>query len=351
MSDSAFAEPTLLASASAPVTRAPWWELTLQVPHATADDAGALLVDAGAMGVETFTPAAFLRRAWQQHASMGPGRPLDPSHEAAANGAYLVASFEGDMAREDVLALMRDALSGIVPATATDAAALTSRNDAAWAHAWREHFKPLKIGRTLWIVPRWETAFTPPYGSTVITIDPGMAFGTGQHATTSLCLKAIERRLAAAQRLATPVDVLDVGAGSGILAIAALLLGAPSATLIDIDELALSACRDNVAAAELTSRATISATWPAADRTFHLVVANILAGTLIEMMPELLSRLGQSGTLLVSGILVEQADAVTASVLRHAKAQRRVVAPVARLQHDKWVALAYGAPLDAPTRS
>jgi ribosomal protein L11 methyltransferase len=342
-------------AASSPATeliREPWWEVSLPIALARAEDAAALLVDAGAMGAQILSAAAFCERAWQGHASMGPRGPRNardrgaPLGEQAEDEQYLVASFEHALPAEQVRPSVAEALMGLASDEQLARMTVACRNDAAWAHAWKEHFKPLKVGRSLWVVPRWDTRFLPPFGSTVLSIDPGMAFGTGQHATTALCLKAIERRCQAARALGQRPDVLDVGAGSGILALAALALGAARATLVDIDEEARVACRENLAGTPYAARAQVAGELPPAAETYDLVVANILAGTLIDMMPALLARLAPRGTLLLSGILADQADAVSQAVFAEAKRTRRTLPATTRLQHGTWVALSYGAPLD-----
>lgn len=336
-----------VAPAAPRLVCAPWWEMTLHLDATLSEDAGALLIDAGAMGAQTFSVQAFAERDWQRHASMGPRKVVEPRAPSDVDACVLIASFTGDATQAEVSALVQETLRGIVPQASLQTLTVSCRNDAAWAHAWREHYKPLKLGRSLWIVPRWDTRFLPPMGSTVVRIDPGMAFGTGQHATTSLCLKAIERRVLAARAAGVPLRVLDVGAGSGILAIAALALGAQHATLTDIDPEALAACQSNVEVAGQTARACVQADLPAAGASFGLVVANILAHTLIDMMPQLLAQVAEHGTLLLSGILAEQSDDVSRAVHSASKKAGRRTPLVRRLQHDKWVALVYGAPLDA----
>jgi ribosomal protein L11 methyltransferase len=111
--------------------------------------------------------------------------------------------------------------------------------DEDWANAWREHFHPMRIGRRLLVAPTWE-AVQPRSGELVLRLDPGMAFGTGTHASTVLCLRALE------ELIRPGCTVLDVGTGSGILAVAAAMLGAGAVTALDIDPLAVRIARQNV---------------------------------------------------------------------------------------------------------
>ena len=177
--------------------------------------------------------------------------------------------------------------------------------DQVWERAWMEHFKPMQFGRRLWICP---TGYEPPDPAAVnVILDPGLAFGTGTHPTTALCLEWLESLDLAGQ------TVLDYGCGSGILAVAALKLGAVSAHGIDIDPQALTASRDNAEKNGVESRLTLGfpgdADVPAAD----VVVANILAGPLVELAGDILARLKPGGQLALSGILAEQVETVKAA--------------------------------------
>lgn len=196
--------------------------------------------------------------------------------------------------------------------------------DDDWATAWQRDWKAVAVGKRLWVRPSFcEPA---PEGRLDIVLEPGMAFGTGGHATTRLCLEAIERIMDA-----EPVaDVLDMGAGSGILAIAAAGLGARRVLAVDNDPDAVAACRANARAnaVELTCR--LADTPPA--ETFDLVVANILAGPLMGMAPALARCVRRS--LLLSGILESQADAVAAAFTA------RGLRLVETTRMDGWVCLA-----------
>ncbi|MCG6656404.1 50S ribosomal protein L11 methyltransferase [Halomonas campisalis] len=180
--------------------------------------------------------------------------------------------------------------------------------DRDWEREWMEDFQPLRMGERLWIVPSWHR---PPDPEAVnLHLDPGLAFGTGTHPTTALCLAWLDD-LAVKGELAER-RVLDVGCGSGILAIAALRLGASVATGTDIDPQALTASRDNA------ERNTIKPTalrlcYPEqldTDGSFPVVVANILAGPLVELAPMIAGHVAPGGRLALSGILEPQAEAV-----------------------------------------
>ncbi|MGY4876531.1 50S ribosomal protein L11 methyltransferase [Vreelandella aquamarina] len=179
--------------------------------------------------------------------------------------------------------------------------------DRDWEREWMDDFKPLKMGQRLWIVPSWHT---PPEQDAVnLVLDPGLAFGTGTHPTTALCLEWLDE-LAVSGEL-EQVNVLDVGCGSGILAIAALKLGAAHADGTDIDPQALQASRDNAernAIDEMRLDLFYPEQLPPGD--YPLVTANILAGPLIELAEMIASHVAPNGRIALSGILANQASDV-----------------------------------------
>lgn len=177
--------------------------------------------------------------------------------------------------------------------------------DPGWATAWRDRFEPLKVGRRLLIVAPWNAMVATPRHRLVI--NPGQAFGTGHHPTTYGALRTIES-LCAERRFER---ALDVGTGSGVLAIAMRLLGVGHVTAIDIDPLALDNARENAALNSLDGKIRFAAT-PLArlDRRFDLITANILSSTLIAMAGALTRLLTHRGRLVLGGILNREAAAV-----------------------------------------
>ncbi|MEM7677424.1 MAG: 50S ribosomal protein L11 methyltransferase [Myxococcota bacterium] len=166
-----------------------------------------------------------------------------------------------------------------------------------WATYWRRHFQPLSFGR-VWIIPTWLDA--PAHAETVLRIDPGMAFGTGYHATTALCLHRIVE-LSPIERL------LDVGTGTGILAMGAAALGA-KVRATDNDPVAVEQARDNIEANRLSDRITVVEDGELDDsHAYDVVVANILAAPLIRLAPKITARVAPRGRLLLSGLLHNQA--------------------------------------------
>ncbi len=181
--------------------------------------------------------------------------------------------------------------------------------DQDWTRAWMDTFKPMRFGKRLWICPRH---IEPPEPNAInLRLDPGLAFGTGTHPTTSLCLRWLDAHVS---EYSGHHHVLDYGCGSGILAIAALLLGAGHTDCVDIDAQALQATRDNAATNRVSPQiATYQPEQLQAERPYDLVLANILSGPLTALAPTLASHCRPGSDLVLSGILIAQADDVRES--------------------------------------
>lgn len=175
--------------------------------------------------------------------------------------------------------------------------------DQIWERAWMEHFQPMQFGERLWVYPSGQEQSNP--GAASLILDPGLAFGTGTHPTTALCLQWL------AENDISGKTVIDFGCGSGILAVAAVLLGAKEAHAIDIDPQALSATLDNAQKNAVASK--IKTYLPEEFTPFaaELVLANILAKPLIELSDNISALVQAHGQLVLSGILKEQADSVS----------------------------------------
>ncbi len=166
-----------------------------------------------------------------------------------------------------------------------------------WANAWKKHYRPLRVGRRLVILPVWETPPAVEKEAIIIRLDPGLAFGTGLHPTTRLALQLLEEALQPGMR------VLDVGTGSGILAIAAALLGARHVVATDIDPQAVTAARKNVLENQVEEHVEVREGSFPTDETFDLVIVNILPHVILNLLDQGLWRtVDEGGHLLLSGI-------------------------------------------------
>jgi ribosomal protein L11 methyltransferase len=203
--------------------------------------------------------------------------------------------------QSDMASLQADLLQSLRLET-LPGCSVNSLAERAWEREWLKDFRPMKFGDRLWVCPGEFRVDEP--GAVVISLDPGLAFGTGTHPTTALCLEWLD------SMELHDKNVLDYGCGSGILAIAALLLGARSAVAIDIDPQALLATQQNALRNDVQERLLTAMSGDEADRKFDVLVANILAAPLIENAMSICSKLQAGGGLALSGILQPQADSV-----------------------------------------
>ncbi|MGE5591162.1 MAG: 50S ribosomal protein L11 methyltransferase [Bacillota bacterium] len=187
-------------------------------------------------------------------------------------------------------------------------------NEEDWANAWKAYFHPFRVGRRLVVVPSWEDYIESP-GDIRLTLDPGMAFGTGTHPTTSLCLEVLEEAVRSGDR------ILDVGCGSGILAIAAAKLGAESVEAMDIDPVAVQVAEENVARNGVSgsvrlARGELAAVVPPGKPSADIVVSNIIADVIIALVGDVRARLRPGGLWLAGGIIEERLPQVEEALRR-----------------------------------
>lgn len=274
-----------------------WMELALLIPESDPLELEALEDE-----LLVVTPGGFAVESWD-------APPLPGEREPVPMGWVRYLVYVG----EHVLEPARIACAAAIARWPSATMSVSPLADG-WRERWKQYFKPLAASPRFVVAPPWESAAAPD-GGHVLVIEPAMAFGTAQHETTALCLERVDALYAelGAERLAS---VLDVGTGTGILAIAASLLGAKKALGVDNDPNAVLAARDNLrlnpglAGRDLTMEGT-----PVGEvsETFDLVIANILTPTLILLKRDIAARVAPHGLLMLSGILAEQAlDIVSA---------------------------------------
>ncbi|MGE4405676.1 50S ribosomal protein L11 methyltransferase [Pseudomonas sp.] len=214
---------------------------------------------------------------------------------------HLLALFEADTDPDALLAHLQLLRGGELPEHQVEQV-----EDQDWERSWMDNFQPMRFGRRLWIVPSWHAA--PEPNAVNLLLDPGLAFGTGTHPTTALCLEWLDAQHLEGQTL------LDFGCGSGILAIAGLLLGAEHAVGTDIDSQALEASRDNAERNGIAAeRFALHLPEQLPQEPADVVVANILAGPLVSLASRIGALVKPGGRLALSGILAEQAEEVRAA--------------------------------------
>jgi len=252
--------------------------------------------------------------------------------EEVAGSARLRAFFPASASADTLAARMRDYLGGLraLGFTVGDDVLLAPLTDPGWAEAWRDHFRPRPVGDRLLIAPPWDAPRVE--GRLTIVIEPGRAFGTGQHGSTAGCLELLERTV---ERQAPPRAALDLGTGSGILAIAAALLGIPRVLAIDDDPDAVANARANLALNGVTTSVTCATADAASLQTepAPLVLANILAAAHARLAHVYRRLVAPTGLLVLGGLLEAEADD-TAEVVARAGFVRR-----STLIRDGWATL------------
>lgn len=283
-----------------------YWALTVSLDPDASDAVGNLLWEAGATGVVEEVEAIGVRlRAF-----------FPPSHGAAG----ILPRLAGYL--DDLRALAVQVGPGTVE--------VSRIAEEAWADAWRAHFRPLPIGRRLLVAPPWELPATRD-SRLLVLIEPGRAFGTGSHATTHGCLELLERAL----ERDVPARGLDVGTGSGILAIAAARLGVSAVTALDVDPDAVAAASANAERNEVGTRVRVELTgleaWSGPPAP--LVLANLLGATLIAQAPVLARCCERPGRLVAGGLLTHEAPMVVASFVPEGFALAEIV------EREGWASL------------
>jgi ribosomal protein L11 methyltransferase len=260
----------------------------------------------------------------------GLGARVDPSRPAVVRG-YVPAADPG--AAEAAATQVADALGHLQAFDLRGIGDLQTRivHEADWAEAWKAFFPVLRVGRRLVIRPTWRR-HRARRDDVVIALDPGMAFGTGLHPTTRLCLASLEP-LAADGRL-EGARVLDVGCGSGILAIAAVRLGAAATLGVDTDPIAVDATLANARRNRLGRRVRArGGSIPTGEPPFDVVLANLIAGILVPLAPGLRDELHPGGWLVASGIFVDREGEVRAAF------EAAGLAVTERMAEGDWIAL------------
>lgn len=299
-----------------------WVEISCTVPSELADIVAEYLTSLSGNGVciENLNVDAFSHSEIPESATAQIKSYFSTTEDSALRLKEIETFLEELAERQPGLVLPRPELSSV-----------TSED---WSTSWKVNFKPLRIGKRLLIVPSWEEP-QPQANDIVLRLDPGMAFGTGGHETTRLCLELLEQIMDTMPTLLTP-SVLDLGTGSGILAMAAVQLGAGRVCAVDIDPLAVDVARENLAINGLLEQVECSTTpLESLEGCFDVILANILAEELVRLAPNLSERLSPGGSLVLSGILAEKEGLVRSGF------SSQPMQYLETLTEGEWVALHY----------
>ena len=297
-----------------------WIEVSVEVDGEAAEAVADLLSRYGHQGV-VIEQAGFPIEVW-------------PDEIPPADNLIVRAYYPDDERAEEATATLREAFYQMGRLYPLPEPQFRVVSEEDWATAWKAHYHPLRLGRRLYIRPAWIDLPDALPDDIVLVMDPGMAFGTGTHPTTQLCLIALEEALEGRPAL----DVLDLGCGSGILGIAALKLGARHVLALDTDPIAVSATVENAIRNEVNDRLTAQVgsleIVQSTARRFDLAVVNILAKVIIELCEQGLGEVVRpGGTGLFSGIIEDQADDVEAAL------RSTGLEPVGRRTQGDWVVI------------
>lgn len=278
-----------------------WTDIEITVPQAYAGTAEAIatMVANGGIYIEDYSDLE--QQAWEiAHVDLIEQELLDKPRDVVKVHMYLAP----DENPAEVLPLFKERLeaSGIPYELATNG---VEQDD--WQNAWKKYYHAMDIGKRLAIVPGWEQYDTD---RTAITMDPGMAFGTGTHETTALCLEVLDERVRGGER------VLDIGTGSGILAIAALKLGAAAAEGVDIDPMCVRTAGENAARNGVEDRLTVLVgdLSDKASGVYDLITANIVAAAILSLAPHVPALLAPGAVFIASGIIDTRKEEVLAGL-------------------------------------
>ena len=302
-----------------------WTELVIEVPRAhaqTAESVATALCDGG-LYIEDY--ADLEQQVWQiAHVDLIEQDLLDKPRDVVR--IHLYASPE-----ENAAALAEDLRGRLLAAGVQHSLSQAGVRQQDWENAWKQHYHPLEIGARLAVAPSWEDY--PGAGRTVLRLDPGMAFGTGTHETTALCLEVLDGAVQGGERM------LDVGCGSGILAVAALLLGAQSALAVDIDPMAVRTAAENAQRNGVADHIQVVAgdLAGAASGQYDIITANIVADAILRLAPAIPPLLAPGGLFVASGIIDDRAAEVAAGLAAAGLTVR------ATREKNGWVAIECGA--------
>jgi ribosomal protein L11 methyltransferase len=269
-------------------TQEKWLKVEIYAAAELMDALGNFLTETGAQGVyqETLDPRLLV------------DFPETPAQET------IKAFFPQDLrSQKRIVSLQKylDSLADIFPDLAKPALKTETISDPDWGEQWKKYFKPLRVCKNIIVKPTWER-YTPASGDIVIEIDPGMAFGTGQHASTAMCLEALEDII-----IKDPVSnwkVLDVGSGTGILGITAAKLGAKDVLCVDNDEKAVEIARENASINQVADRLQIiNCDAAAVTEPRNLIIANLTTSLLVKLRRHFTSLLTPGGYMILSGII------------------------------------------------
>ncbi|WP_075982354.1 50S ribosomal protein L11 methyltransferase [Bacillus massilinigeriensis] len=305
-----------------------WSEIGIHTTNEAVEPISNILHEAGASGVVIEDPLELQKEREDQFGEIYQLNPDDYPDEGVMIKAYLpVNSFLGETVEEIKQAINNLPLFNID--IGRNLVTLSEVNEEEWATAWKKYYNPVKISERFTIVPTWENYVPVNSDELIIELDPGMAFGTGTHPTTVMCIQALERTIKKGDK------VIDVGTGSGVLSIAAALLGASSIKALDLDEVAVQSARLNIKLNKVHERVSVSQNnlLDGINDTVDVVVANILAEVILRFTDDVARVVKKDGYFIASGIIQKKKEEVKEAIIQAG------FDIVETIQMEDWVAL------------
>lgn len=305
-----------------------WSEISIHTTNEAVEPISNILHEAGASGVVIEDPFELIKERRDQFGEIYQLNPDDYPEEGVIVKAYLP---ENSFLAENVEEI-KEAINNLVLYNidiGKNDVNISEVNEEEWATAWKKYYHPVKISERFTIVPTWEDYTPVSSDELIIELDPGMAFGTGTHPTTVMCIQALERTVKTGDK------VVDVGTGSGVLSIAAAMLGAEKVTALDLDEVAVNSARLNIElnkvhhVVDVKQNNLLDGVEPGAD----IVVANILAEVILRFTDDVSSTVKQDGYFIASGIIQPKKQEVKDAMI---DAGFEIVET---LQMEDWVAI------------
>jgi ribosomal protein L11 methyltransferase len=305
-----------------------WSELCIHTTNEAIEPISNILHEAGASGVVIEDPLELVKEREDQFGEIYQLNPKDYPDEGVIVKAYLpVTSFLGE-----TVDAIKESINNLVIHNidiGRNTVTVSEVNEEEWATAWKKYYHPVKISERFTIVPTWEEYTPVSSDELIIELDPGMAFGTGTHPTTVMCIQALER---------TVVDgdhVVDVGTGTGVLSIASAMLGANSVLALDLDEVAVKSAKINSKLNKTNEVVTVAQNnlLDGVDQLADVVVANILAEVIVRFTDDVARIVKKDGYFISSGIILQKKDEVRTAI------ERSGFEIIETIQMEDWIAM------------
>lgn len=304
-----------------------WSEISIHTTNEAIEPISNILHEAGASGVVIEDPFDLVKEREDKFGEIYQLNPADYPEEGVIVKAYLpMNSFLGE-----TVDAIKNSINNLVSYNidiGENTVSVSEVYEEDWATAWKKYYHPVKVSERFTIVPTWEEYTPVQTDELIIELDPGMAFGTGTHPTTVLCIQALERTVKQGDK------VIDVGTGSGVLSIAAAMLGAESVQALDLDEVAVESARQNIELNKVEQNVTVTQNnlLNGINISAEIVVANILAEVILMFTDDAAKTVKKDGYFIASGIIKQKKDEVKDAI------EKAGFETVETLQMEDWVA-------------